>query len=124
MRLVRKYGLFSVLVPALLPPPAPFKLFVLAAGIARIRVVDFVVAVSIGRGIRYFGEGLLALWYGERGGRLPAREHPRRQPVDGADGPDRWAALAPGQARAPFARPRRGRAGCPPVIDAIGGSHL
>lgn len=65
MNLVRKYGLFSVLVPALLPPPAPFKVFVLAAGIARIRVVDFVVAVSIGRGIRYFGEGLLALWYGE-----------------------------------------------------------
>ena len=23
-------------------------------------------AVTIGRGIRYFGEGLLALWYGER----------------------------------------------------------
>jgi membrane protein YqaA with SNARE-associated domain len=65
MTLVRKYGLFSVLVPALLPPPAPFKIFVLAAGIARIRVVDFVVAVSIGRGIRYFGEGLLAVWYGE-----------------------------------------------------------
>jgi membrane protein YqaA with SNARE-associated domain len=65
MNLVRKYGLFSVLIPALLPPPAPFKIFVLAAGIARIRVVDFVVAVALGRGLRYFGEGLLALWYGE-----------------------------------------------------------
>jgi membrane protein YqaA with SNARE-associated domain len=65
-RIVQKYGLFSVLVPSLLPPPAPFKVFVLAAGIAKVRVVDFVLAVSIGRGIRYFGEGLLALWYGER----------------------------------------------------------
>jgi membrane protein YqaA with SNARE-associated domain len=65
-RLVQKYGLFSVLVPSLLPPPAPFKVFVLAAGIAKVRVVDFVLAVSIGRGIRYFGEGLLALWYGDR----------------------------------------------------------
>ena len=63
---MRKYGLLSVLVPSLLPPPAPFKIFVLAAGVAQVRVVDFVLAVTIGRGIRYFGEGLLALWYGER----------------------------------------------------------
>lgn len=65
-RVVRKYGLLSVLVPSLLPPPAPFKIFVLAAGVAQVRVVDFVLAVTIGRGIRYFGEGLLALWYGDR----------------------------------------------------------
>jgi membrane protein YqaA with SNARE-associated domain len=64
--LVRKYGLLSVLVPSLLPPPAPFKIFVLAAGVAQVRVSDFVLAVAIGRGIRYFGEGLLTLWYGER----------------------------------------------------------
>jgi membrane protein YqaA with SNARE-associated domain len=63
---VRKYGLLSVLVPSLLPPPAPFKIFVLAAGVAQVRTRDFVLAVGIGRGIRYFGEGLLALWYGER----------------------------------------------------------
>ena len=65
-RVVRKYGLLSVLVPSLLPPPAPFKIFVLTAGVAQVRVVDFVLAVTIGRGIRYFGEGLLALWYGDR----------------------------------------------------------
>ena len=63
---VRKHGLLSVLVPSLLPPPTPFKIFVLATGVAQVRVVDFVLAVSIGRGLRYFGEGLLALWYGER----------------------------------------------------------
>lgn len=63
---VRKYGLLSVLVPSLLPPPMPFKLFVLAAGVAQVRMVDFVVAIVIGRGLRYFGEGALALWYGER----------------------------------------------------------
>jgi membrane protein YqaA with SNARE-associated domain len=63
---VRKHGLLSVLVPSLLPPPAPFKIFVLAAGVAQVRVADFLLAVGIGRGIRYFGEGLLALWYGER----------------------------------------------------------
>jgi membrane protein YqaA with SNARE-associated domain len=63
---VRKYGLLSVLIPSLLPPPAPFKIFVLAAGVAQVRIADFLIAVGIGRGIRYFGEGLLALWYGER----------------------------------------------------------
>jgi membrane protein YqaA with SNARE-associated domain len=63
---VRKHGLLSVLVPSLLPPPAPFKIFVVAAGVAQVRLADFLIAVSIGRGLRYFGEGLLALWYGER----------------------------------------------------------
>jgi membrane protein YqaA with SNARE-associated domain len=66
MEIFQRYGLFGVLVPSLLPPPAPFKLFVLAAGVAQVRTVDFLVAVSIGRGVRYFGEGLLAVWYGER----------------------------------------------------------
>lgn len=66
MHQFRRYGLFAVLVPSLLPPPMPFKIFVLAAGVARVRPVDFLIAVSVGRGIRYFGEGLLALWYGER----------------------------------------------------------
>jgi membrane protein DedA with SNARE-associated domain len=39
---------------------------VLVAGVARVRPIDFLLAVGIGRGVRYFGEGLLALWYGER----------------------------------------------------------
>src|SRR4051812_5387225 len=46
---VRKYGLLSVLIPSLLPPPAPFKIFVLAAGVAQIRMRDFVAAVAVGR---------------------------------------------------------------------------
>ena len=74
--IVRKYGLLSVLVPSLLPPPAPFKIFVLAAGVAQVRIRDFVLAVGIGRGLRYFGEGLLALWYGERAAAF-LRDHAR-----------------------------------------------
>jgi membrane protein YqaA with SNARE-associated domain len=61
----RRYGMLAIIVPSLLPPPMPFKIFVLAAGVARMRPIEFIVAVAIGRGIRYFGEGLLALWYGE-----------------------------------------------------------
>lgn len=62
----RKYGLLAVLVPSLLPPPAPFKIFVLLSGIAGISPGRFVGAIAIGRGVRYFGEGLLALWYGDQ----------------------------------------------------------
>ena len=63
---VRRYGVMSVLIPSLLPPPAPFKIFVLLAGVAGISVPRFVVAIAIGRGLRYFGEGLLAVRYGDR----------------------------------------------------------
>jgi membrane protein YqaA with SNARE-associated domain len=62
----QKYGLLAVAVPSLLPPPIPFKPFVLVAGVAGVRLFDFLLAVGIGRGVRYFGEGMLALWYGEQ----------------------------------------------------------
>jgi membrane protein YqaA with SNARE-associated domain len=62
----RRHGVMAVLVPSILPPPAPFKIFVLLAGVAEISVTRFSVAILIGRGARYSVEGLLALWYGER----------------------------------------------------------
>jgi membrane protein YqaA with SNARE-associated domain len=66
LELFRKYGLLAVAVPAILPPPVPLKLFVLAAGVARVKPRDFVLAIGIGRGLRYFGEAILAVWYGDR----------------------------------------------------------
>lgn len=65
MAIFRKYGLLAVLIPSILPPPMPFKIFVLAAGVANVRLWHFVTAIAIGRGFRYFGEGLLAIWYGQ-----------------------------------------------------------
>jgi membrane protein YqaA with SNARE-associated domain len=62
----RRYGVMAVLIPSILPPPAPFKIFVLLAGIADISVARFSTAILIGRGLRYTVEGLLAVWYGER----------------------------------------------------------
>jgi membrane protein YqaA with SNARE-associated domain len=62
----QRYGVMAVLIPSLLPPPAPFKIFVLLAGAAEISAARFSIAVAIGRGIRYFAEALLALWYGEQ----------------------------------------------------------
>ncbi len=64
--LFERYGFLAVLVPALLPPPAPFKLFVILAGVVAMPPVTFTVAVGVGRGLRYFGEGVLAVWYGEK----------------------------------------------------------
>jgi membrane protein YqaA with SNARE-associated domain len=63
---VRRHGIMTVLIPSILPPPMPFKIFVLLAGVARIRVAQFALAIVIGRGGRYFVEGLLAIWYGDR----------------------------------------------------------
>lgn len=65
MDLFQRYGLLAVLIPSILPPPAPFKIFVLAAGVTRVKLTHFITAIAIGRGVRYFGEGLLAVWYGE-----------------------------------------------------------
>jgi membrane protein YqaA with SNARE-associated domain len=64
--LIQRYGVLAVLLPALFPPPAPFKLFVLLAGAGGVSRPKFALAVSLGRGIRYFGQGLLAVWYGEQ----------------------------------------------------------
>ena len=64
--LFRRHGLLAIAVPAILPPPVPFKIFVLAAGVAEVGPLDFVAAIAVGRGARYFGEALLAAWYGER----------------------------------------------------------
>src|ERR1700694_948265 len=58
---IRRHGVMAVLIPSFLPPPAPFKIFVLLAGVAGVGVGRFSVAIAIGRGARYFAEGLLAL---------------------------------------------------------------
>jgi membrane protein YqaA with SNARE-associated domain len=64
--LYQRHGLLAVVVPALLPPPVPFKVFVLLAGAAAVSPLRFGIAVGIGRGIRYFGQGYLAVRYGEQ----------------------------------------------------------
>ena len=63
-RWYQRHGVLAVIVPSLLPPPTPFKIFVLSAGTFGISWPKFLTAVVIGRGIRYFSEGILALLYG------------------------------------------------------------
>jgi len=57
-------GFGGMLIAALLPPPTPFKVFVVAAGVFEVPVVSFVSAITIARAIRYFGIGYLAIRYG------------------------------------------------------------
>jgi membrane protein YqaA with SNARE-associated domain len=64
--LMRKYGAMALIVPALLPPPAPFKIFVLMGGVANVPLPTFLWAIAVGRGVRYFGEGILAVMYGQQ----------------------------------------------------------
>lgn len=65
LRLYQRFGLLAVVVPSLLPPPVPFKIFVLLAGAADVAAWRFGLAILIGRGIRYFGQGYLAVMYGD-----------------------------------------------------------
>lgn len=62
----RRHGLLAVVVPSILPPPMPFKIFVLLAGIADVQPATFTLAVAAGRGFRYIGEAWLAYEYGEQ----------------------------------------------------------
>jgi membrane protein YqaA with SNARE-associated domain len=66
MAACRRHGIMVVLIPALLPPPAPFKMFVLLAGVTGIAVHRFAAAILLGRGLRYAALGLLAVKYGDR----------------------------------------------------------
>jgi membrane protein YqaA with SNARE-associated domain len=64
MGLFQRYGVLAILVPSLLPPPAPFKIFILLAGVSRVPVWKFSTALVIGRGARFLAIGVLAARYG------------------------------------------------------------
>jgi membrane protein YqaA with SNARE-associated domain len=65
LELYRRRGVLALMVPAILPPPAPFKLFVLMAGLAEVRPLPFVLSIAVARGLRYLVIGALAIRYGD-----------------------------------------------------------
>ena len=67
---INRNGFLSILVTALLPPPTPFKVFVIAAGALEMPVRTFVFGLLAARAIRFFGEGFLAIRYGDRAGQF------------------------------------------------------
>ncbi len=74
--LIERYDLLSVLVASVLPPPFPFKLFVVSAGVFRFNVLRFAIAIAVGRFFRFTVEGLFAVRYGAQAGAVLARYYP------------------------------------------------
>lgn len=73
---IDRYDVLSVLVASILPPPFPFKLFVVTAGVFRLNLLRFVIAVAVGRMFRFLLEGYLAVRFGERAKDLLAQYYP------------------------------------------------
>jgi membrane protein YqaA with SNARE-associated domain len=63
---VQRYKFLGVAIPSILPPPLPFKPFILAAGVFQIPMDTFALALFVGRGLRYSLEGILAIYFGEQ----------------------------------------------------------
>jgi membrane protein YqaA with SNARE-associated domain len=63
---LKRNGFGGMLVAALLPPPTPFKAFVLAAGVFEVPLASFASAIALARAFRYFGIGYLAMRYGSQ----------------------------------------------------------
>ncbi|HKR61284.1 MAG TPA: VTT domain-containing protein [Pyrinomonadaceae bacterium] len=65
-RAYERFGVFAIAIPAILPPPLPFKIFVATAGTLEYPRWKFLLTVMIARSFRYYVEGILAVYYGRR----------------------------------------------------------
>ena len=74
--LIERYDMAAVLVATLLPPPFPFKLFVITAGVFRFSLVRFMIAIVVGRAFRFLLEGYLAVRFGDEAKEILARYYP------------------------------------------------
>src|SRR4026209_303575 len=61
-----RFGFLAIGIPAILPPPLPFKIFVATAGALEYPRWKFLLTVMIARSFRYYVEGILAVFYGRR----------------------------------------------------------
>jgi len=71
--LLGRYDMIAVMVPAVLPPPFPFKPFVLCAGVFKLKTWRFITGIFIGRSVRFLIEGWLAIRFGEDASRIITR---------------------------------------------------
>ena len=65
-RAYERFGFLAIGIPAILPPPLPFKIFVATAGALEYPRWKFLLTVMIARSLRYYVEGILAVYYGRR----------------------------------------------------------
>ncbi len=73
---IEKYDAFAVLVATLLPPPFPFKLFVITAGVFRFSLLRFMLAIIVGRAFRFLLEGYFAVRYGAQAKEILTKYYP------------------------------------------------
>lgn len=59
-----RHPFWSLMFPAMLPPPTPFKLFALAAAVSEMGFIRFVLAIFSGRMVRFLLLALLTLKFG------------------------------------------------------------
>ena len=59
-----KQEFFAILIPAMLPPPTPLKLFEFAAGVFEMKAVPFAMAIFSGKMIQFVVCSLLTIWFG------------------------------------------------------------
>ncbi|HSD46450.1 MAG TPA: VTT domain-containing protein [Pyrinomonadaceae bacterium] len=74
--LIDRYDMIAVLVATLLPPPFPFKLFVVTAGVFRFSLLRFMLAIIAGRAFRFLLEGYFAVRYGAEAKAILAKYYP------------------------------------------------
>ena len=65
-RAYARFGILALAIPALLPPPMPFKIFVATAGALQFPRRRFLITILLARSVRYYAEGVLAVYYGRR----------------------------------------------------------
>jgi membrane protein YqaA with SNARE-associated domain len=73
---IERYDMFAVLAATLMPPPFPFKVFVVSAGVFRFSLVRFMLAIIVGRGFRFLLEGYFAVRYGAQAKEILAKYYP------------------------------------------------
>ena len=59
-----RHEFWALMFPGMLPPPTPFKVFVLGAAVFEMRFRDFLAAIIAGRFVRFIVLALLTLWFG------------------------------------------------------------
>jgi membrane protein YqaA with SNARE-associated domain len=63
-RSFEQHEFWALMFPGMLPPPLPYKIFVLGAAVFEMRFRDFLVAIFLGRFVRFGVLSLLVLWFG------------------------------------------------------------
>lgn len=63
-RSFERHEFWALMFPGMLPPPLPFKIFVLAAAVFEMKFRDFLIAIFLGRCVRFFTLSVLVLYFG------------------------------------------------------------